>query len=517
LKKIGILAVATVAALVFGATMFGGTQNANAEVTEVVDVHCALIVSGIDGDLTNDLVAADLAAGCAGVGVTPGDPTNPAVQPYTWVSFARLIGDEDSTLEASDFDEFEGWDANQLSTSCTFAGGGTLGPIPCANVIFAFVNDEKPVTLDTPSGLTSIEAGGLETDFICDDNTEDADCDDSPASDGDGVVVFHVLNFSADRGDEKTVNVDQEAVVDSVDINMVGIPDDIEIVLAEDTIGSNGSVAASNTCTTTVDVTEAVDAPNATVAIVTLEDEDNRLLTMWPLLIAVSPASEDPSIAQLGIGDPVEDVTGDTILTLKSGDLDPAYYRTVCGGSGTGETVIAVESITDGSTAEAELTVVGLPADIALTAVPAEIECDGSETSTVSALVTDSAGNNVANGTEVNFSVVALGTANPINTTTTDGVATTVVTPLSNSSAGVTVIVTAGDVQNSIRVDCALPLDTQPTLAPPPPQPISPPDTGNGGYLAQDGSSFPMWTLIALALGALAMVGTGVVARNAAK
>ncbi len=115
------------------------------------------------------------------------------------------------------------------------------------------------------------------------------------------------------------------------------------------------------------------------------------------------------------------------------------------------------------------------------------------------------------------FTVVALGTANPINTTTTDGVATSVITPLSNASAGVTVIVTAGDVQNSIRVDCALPLDTQPTLAPPTTGPITPPDTGNGGYLAQDGSSFPMWTLIALALGALAMVGTGVVARNAAK
>ena len=86
----------------------------------------------------------------------------------------------------------------------------------------------------------------------------------------------------------------------------------------------------------------------------------------------------------------------------------------------------------------------------------------------MTAKVTDSDGNNVADGVPVNFSVVALGTANPINTETKDGVATSVITPLSNSSAGVTVIVTAGDsgiatpVQTSIRVDCALPLATQP-------------------------------------------------------
>ena len=41
-----------------------------------------------------------------------------------------------------------------------------------------------------------------------------------------------------------------------------------------------------------------------------------------------------------------------------------------------------------------------------------------SATSTVTAKVTDAFGDNVADGTNVNFSVVALGTANPINVPT---------------------------------------------------------------------------------------------------
>ncbi len=68
-----------------------------------------------------------------------------------------------------------------------------------------------------------------------------------------------------------------------------------------------------------------------------------------------------------------------------------------------------------------DFTVTGVPANIALTADPAAIACDGTATSTVTAKVTDSAGNDVVDNTGVTFSVVALGTANPIQTTTTGG------------------------------------------------------------------------------------------------
>jgi hypothetical protein len=136
--------------------------------------------------------------------------------------------------------------------------------------------------------------------------------------------------------------------------------------------------------------------------------------------------------------------------------------------------------------------------------------------------VTDSEGNNVANGVEVRFDVVALGTANPITTTTSDGTASSVITPLSAATAGVTVIVSSGDAESSTRVDCALPIP--PTTGPGPVATptrtgtIGGPDTGNGGYLGQDGSAgFPAWTLVALALGSVALVAGGMVTRKVSK
>jgi hypothetical protein len=161
-----------------------------------------------------------------------------------------------------------------------------------------------------------------------------------------------------------------------------------------------------------------------------------------------------------------------------------------------------------------------VPAAIALTASPAAIPCDGTSTSTVTAKVTDSAGNDVVDNTPVTFSVVALGTANPINTTTTGGSSTSTITPLSGGTAGVVVQVTAGDAASSIRIDCLPALATATAAAggatATPPGGITGPNTGTGGYLGNDSSSgFPMWTLVALALGSFVLVGGGIVARRA--
>jgi hypothetical protein len=117
--------------------------------------------------------------------------------------------------------------------------------------------------------------------------------------------------------------------------------------------------------------------------------------------------------------------------------------------------------------------------------------------------------------------VVALGTANPINVKSKAGEASSTITPLSGATAGVTVIVTSGDAQASIRVDCSLPVPTVPAASPTPTGGtgvIVGPSTGTGGYLGQDGSAgFPMWTLVALVLGSLVLVGGGMVTRRAGK
>lgn len=95
----------------------------------------------------------------------------------------------------------------------------------------------------------------------------------------------------------------------------------------------------------------------------------------------------------------------------------------------------------------------GAPATIELTADPQALVCDGVQPSRVTARVLDVGGAPVADGTDVRFSVVTLGTADPIDTTTVDGGAETSVVAL-GSGVGVVVNVTAGAVEQGIRIDC---------------------------------------------------------------
>jgi hypothetical protein len=377
----------------------------------------------------------------------------------------------------------------------------------------------------------------------------DNDCSGGPPTgvlnNGDGVVLFHVLEGNASAGSVETVSVSQDAVEQTFDVNVVGSPNNVSLSLAESTVSTSGTTNAQTlACVTNTDVTDAITPPQSTVAIATVTDQFNTKLTRVPVTLTVTPP-EDSEIAQIGVGNPAEEITSNTFFSVQpsSTTLTPALYSVICGGKNAGTATIEAQinlvscaltgctllSSEDQSTQT--LTVVGPAATNVVTAAASTIMCDGTETSTVTAKVTDAAGNNVADGTPVSFSVVALGTANPINTTTTGGMATSVITPLSNSSAGVTVIVSAGDplnvgtslVQTSVRVDCSLPLATQPTLTPPNANPtprggIAGPDTGNGGYLGQSSSSgFPIWALIALALGSVTLVAGGLVTRRAGK
>jgi hypothetical protein len=95
----------------------------------------------------------------------------------------------------------------------------------------------------------------------------------------------------------------------------------------------------------------------------------------------------------------------------------------------------------------------GPAATIELAADPQQLTCDGETPSVVTARVFDEDGNPVADGTAVRFSVATLGTADPIDTTTTRGEATTSVVALAQQS-GVPVNVSSGEAAASIRIDC---------------------------------------------------------------
>jgi hypothetical protein len=509
LKTTGFAAIAIIGAMILGFGARLSAPTAHADTTAVRAVKCVFLASGIDGDLTDTIVGADVDKAC---GIAP-------MLPADIVLLANTIGDKDGVLTASDLDESAGWTGGQLRAACTAAG------LYCTLDVFVFVNDEKPVNLDLPSGLASVQNGLL--DFLCTAEgstlTLDNDCIDTTPNNGDGIVVFNVLGATAVAGDVKNITVTQEAVDQSFDVTMTGEPHNVALTLAESTIQTNASTTTLAACMIGNAVADASSLSQAetTVGIAVVTDSDGTELTGIP----VGVASGTTTVAAIATGT-AGVITSNTDVSLDAGTSGVASFFVICGGKTTGTAKITA---TINATTVAEdkssqtITVVGAPDAVALTASPAQIACDGTQTSSVTAKVTDSAGNNVADGNTVSFSVVALGTANPINAKTAGGSASSTITPLSGSTAGVTVIVTAGSAQASIRVDCSLPIP--PTAVPPGAVPtakvggtIGGPDTGNGGYLGQDGSAgIPTWTLVALALGSVALVAGGMVTRRAGK
>ena len=501
MSKFGLAALAVVAALVVSLGVRASTPTAHADVDDTRAVFCGFLSGGIDGDPDDTTVGADIVAACDGI--SSADVAN----------LGDALGDEDGTLEAADLDDVD-LDANQI----TDAGGANGLGMPLDELlVFAFVDNDGVVTFDAETGVTvevNVDAtGAVSANADADAETcaapDDLDCDDATLDDGDGVVVARVLDGTADAGDTVDVDVEQDSVTSTETLNIVGTGDDITLTLVETTIQTDADEDVDCTDSDELAVTDsdALGNPDSTIAIAVLTDNDGTALTRE----TASISTDDSSIADVGA------TTG---MAVDAGDSGTAFFAVLCGQDDTGVTTVTVTGA--GEDADADLTVVGAPANVTLAAAPAQIACDGTQTSTVTATVTDADGNAVANGSAVTFSVVALGTANPINTTTTGGTASSTITPLSGATAGVTVIVTAGSASASTRVDCSLPIPTPtgtgPVATPTRSGTIGGPDTGNGGYLGQDSASgFPMWTLVALALGSFALVAGGMVTRRAGK
>jgi hypothetical protein len=351
-------------------------------------------------------------------------------------------------------------------------------------------------------------------------NGRGLDC--TPACDGTTTAVpdavDHIVTYTVDDagthnlGDTLVATATQDAVtLDSNTMTVVGQAHDLQLASLKATI-QEGLTAAD--CTTTSDITN----PARAGVVTTYTDINGTALvgyfTSWASSSASNMVVATPTTPSMLLSDGKTIAAGNVICGVTAGSANLTSKNT------TGN---AISGITGQVTRTQAITITGVPAAIALTADPATIACDGSATSTVTAKVTDSAGNNVVDNTPVTFSVVALGTANPIQAKTTGGSASSTITPLSGSVAGTTVIVTAGSVQSSIRVDCLQPTPTTPPAPAGTPTAtgggtIVGPNTGTGGYLGQDSTgSFPMWTLIALAMGSVALVAGGMVTRRAGK
>jgi len=359
--------------------------------------------------------------------------------------------------------------------------------------VLTFVSNDGTVTFEADEGVF---VGG--TSAITCDNLpapgDDEDCD-GDGTKGDKIVVERLIgNGVADLGDSELVAT-QGGVDVIYDYVVVGPAEDIALALVPDGNVQEGVPAtgthgcADNPHLTPLDssvFTDGAAEPEKNGLTATVTDDDGTKLAG----IFVNWLSDDTDVANLNL-------PKTTTWALASGTFAADLF---CGDevgtasiSGTAISVLTWSpalTFTEVDDAEVDVTVIGAPDAMTLTASPAAITCDGVNSSTVSAALVDSKGNKVVDGTDVRFDVVALGIANPITAPTAAGAATSKITPLSGVSAGVVVLVTVKDVddevvlEGNIRIDCALP------VAPPPPPPVSPtgptvvpPGTGDGGYL----------------------------------
>jgi hypothetical protein len=423
-------------------------------------------------------------------------------------------------------------------------------------LVFAFVNDDSPVRFITDKGTLVDRDSVLHgRNWFCDtgdsSNTPsgDQDCDGSGTTIGDGVVVARVRIFQDDEPGIGTVTAVQEGVGYPMTFTVTGRPETIVVapLFGKDTIQTGatapGTLPLSTDCTflaTAAGVLGANNNPVLAVLVVRAKDNDGvdtiGTLLDWdhPFVKAVGPPERDP-LPQGGVALP-------QTPTIDTGPLGVSFPQFVCGGKQTGDLTLrvsfskaldplavpcALPPAPCGSGAHVNVTVhvVGPTKNIALTADPPVVDCNGSNTSKVTATLTTEDGKPVANGVDVGFGVSVLGTANPLVTNAGGGTASTVVTPLSGANdasnpgpKGVPVIVFAGDVMGSILVRCSgAPAAPAPSAgggaapgggtAPAASSPgrISGPDTGSGGF-ARAGGSLSWWPALGLAVAAFGLL-----------
>ena len=194
----------------------------HADATGLVVVPCRSIASAVDGNASDPPSAQDLYVTC-GSGYTP--PSIPPTGAISIAALASAIGDQDGRLESSDFAVIQALSTNEIASSCI-----RLAP-DCTLNVFVFVDDEAPVRFEppgvfsfyphevlvpptptptpsptptpivtpsptptcaatAPNHCSGLRPYAVEDDnlWICDLNSEDADCSGVPSGDGDGVV-----------------------------------------------------------------------------------------------------------------------------------------------------------------------------------------------------------------------------------------------------------------------------------------------------------------------------------------
>jgi hypothetical protein len=303
----------------------------------------------------------------------------------------------------------------------------------------AFVSNDDPVTFYADEGVwassgnaTAACGPGPGYDFV------DPDCDANSATEDDGIVAAKLEpGADPDRG-PAIVTVRQGMQNMEEEYTIVGEPHKITLNVMEPTIqdGASKCMVMSDVAT----FVEYLSAPSTTIVQAIVTDDDGTPITGGLVAFETDdeskatmakPLTPTVDMQALGIGAP----------------------NTLCGTVDSG-TVTVRAAITDGvkelgpgldpganvgKDMEAEVTIQGMPTDMALTATPGSLVCDGTASSNVSAALTDAGGKPAMDGTPVRFSAKALGIVSPIEAKSVSGAATTALTPLSGVAKGVAV------------------------------------------------------------------------------
>lgn len=376
----------------------------------------------------------------------------------------RWLGDDDGVVEVADF---QGWDldANQIHEK-----DGMLW-------IVAFVDDDANVAFRAEAGGFADlqdQSRNLGREYICNRAGDsvtgaDNDCDGDPATRGNGVVAG-LLSLAtpaeAKRG-PLLVHVDQGRVRMSVEVSVVGEPDSIEFL----TLETDMQVGAKD-CplpTTAAKVLADNALPEKSVILAIVRDSDGTAVSQ--AFVEWSPVFGESKAEQVGVAAPLTP-------TIDLGAFGIGAPNMACGGEKAGKGVVVAEILGSGFTldpqAEVEegkftFNVRGAPGSLTVAADPPSLVCDGRASSRVTATVVDDASQPVVAGNEVRFDVRVLGTANPIRAKTgADGKASSTVTPLAGGHVGVPVVVTVGDLQASVLIECGAAPPAAPAASVPP-------------------------------------------------
>jgi hypothetical protein len=194
-----------------GALSAYAQPSAHGEATDIAIIGCEYIAAHIDGDPNDGTLPEEEDLACRGA--------LPPTGPLSVAALESSVGNGDGVLTRAEIESVDEGRGNRMDETCTYHAvvvQETKAAMGCTLLVVAFVDDEAPVTLDLDAGLTSVEASGATTDFICDTEGmalgKDADCSNANPIDGDGVVMFRVLNATGTNGDEYMARVAQEAV-----------------------------------------------------------------------------------------------------------------------------------------------------------------------------------------------------------------------------------------------------------------------------------------------------------------